>query len=59
MDTDSTSNGHQNGGVRVKFGTRPTQDIPVEWAEAMLTLLATEHQKTFSTLLARVALQGK
>ena len=56
MDTDSTSNGHQNGETRVKFGPRETQDMPIEWAEHMLAELAVKHQAIFSKLLSMAAL---
>lgn len=56
MEPDSNSNGHRDEVPRVKFGPRPNQDMPLPWAEDMLTLLATEHPKVFTTLLPRVAL---
>lgn len=56
MDETSNGNGHKNGTIYVKFGPRPSQEIPIEWAEELLTLLASEHQKVFSQLLPRVAL---
>lgn len=56
MDENSTSNGHQNGQTRVKFGSGETQDIPIEWAEYMLTDLAAKHQAIFSKLLSMAAL---
>ena len=56
MDTDSNGNGHQNGQPRVKFGTGETQNMPLEWAEDMLTELAAKHQAIFSKLLSLAAL---
>ena len=56
MDTDSNGNGHRDGTIYVKFGPRPNQEMPLDWAEDLLTILATEHQKVFSQLLPRVAL---
>jgi hypothetical protein len=42
--------------VRVKFGPRSTQHMPIEWAEAMLTQLAADHANQFGKLLQAAAL---
>ena len=44
--------------VRVKFGARDNQEIPLAWAERMLTDLAASRPKMFGDLLAKAALNG-
>lgn len=56
MSDNGESNDHSDGTIYVKFGPRPNQEMPIEWAEDLLTLLASEHQRVFSQLLPRVAL---
>lgn len=48
----------QNGTipVRVKFGPRPNQDMPLSWAEGILTKLAAEKPQIFGGYLSFVAL---
>ncbi len=41
---------------RVRFGDRPSQTMPAEWAEVMLKAFAAEHPLQFGKLLARAAL---
>jgi len=45
-------NGQANG--RVKFGPANGNEIPAEWAEAVLALLYERHRATFGALLAEV-----
>lgn len=40
---------------RVRFGKRDTQTVPLEWAEMMLTKLATDNPATFGKLLVAAA----
>ena len=44
--------------VRVKFGGRDNQEVPLAWAERMLTDLAASRPKMFGDLLAKAALGG-
>lgn len=41
--------------IRVRFGTRPTQVIPLPWAEIMLTELKTRQPVLFGKLLVIAA----
>lgn len=54
MDDSSGQNGSGNGKVYVRFGPRPTQEMPLEWAEKMLAMLKSEHAPQFGKMLARV-----
>lgn len=56
MDTENGQNGHGNGQVYVKFGPRPTQEIPIEWAEKILTMLKNDHESQFGKLLTKAAI---
>ena len=57
--------GEQNGQEpiqeppRVRFGPRPTQTMPLEWAEIMLTQLCERDRKRFGDLLASAAVEGR
>ena len=44
---------------RVKFGPRPTQHMPREWAEHMLTELARTKGPLFRKLLGEAAIGGQ
>jgi hypothetical protein len=55
MDTDSP----QNGKVYVKFGALPTQEMPREWAEKMLTLWRERDPARFGRLLAEVVTSAR
>jgi hypothetical protein len=52
-------NGNGNGQVYVRFGTLPTQEMPREWAEKMLTALKDRHPAQFGKLLAEAATAGR
>ena len=58
-DNNGEVNGHANGKIYVKFGPRPTQEIPIEWAETILARLAEGHGSLFGKLLADAAFTGK
>jgi hypothetical protein len=45
--------------ARVKFGPGRTQDLPVEWAEIMLTELKNGHAALFGKLLTKAATEAK
>lgn len=63
-DTVETLNGQAPAVlVRVRFGPRPTQDMPLPWAEFMLNQLReaqAENRKpeSFGVLLARAAMES-
>ena len=59
MDEDSASNGVRNGKVYVKFGPRPTEEISIEWASEMLSILKSRDPNRFGKLLAEVVTGGK
>lgn len=40
---------------RIKFGTSPTQEVPPEWADRMLTWLRDTHSQIFIAALAHGA----
>lgn len=48
----------QQDPARVSFGPRPDQDIPVSWAEEIITKLATTSPTVFGRLLREVVLAG-
>jgi hypothetical protein len=50
-----TEEGNGTPEVRVKFGGRPSQNMPLMWAERMLTLWCERDPQRFGTLLAEVA----
>jgi hypothetical protein len=52
-------NGTGNGKVYVKFGPLDTQEMPREWAEAMLTRWREAHPAQFGKALAEVVTGGK
>jgi len=56
---DGEANGHTNGKIYVKFGPRPTQEMPIEWAETILTELAAKHSAMFGNLLREATLGVK
>jgi hypothetical protein len=45
--------------VYVRFGPRPTQVIPIDWAETMLTEWARAHASQFGKALAEAATGAK
>lgn len=51
-----TSSGTPPGYVR--FGSKPTQVIPIPWAEQILAALAEKYPAQFGNLLREAALQG-
>jgi hypothetical protein len=53
----SSSNG-QNETPMVRFGPRPNQVIPAEWAEGIITDLAHTRPNMFGTLLRKQVLAG-
>lgn len=58
MSETSAENGHQNGRVYVKFGPGDTQEMPIEWAEIMLTEWRLKNAKQFGNALAAAAVEG-
>lgn len=50
------SDGDETAPVRrIKFGTSPTQEVPPEWADRMLTWLRDNHAQIFIAALAHGA----
>lgn len=45
--------------VRVRFGPRDTQTMPLEWSEIMLTELSQRNRKLFGDLLTMAAIDGR
>lgn len=43
---------------RLSFGPRPDQDIPVSWAQEIITQLAADSPQVFGRLLRKVVLAG-
>lgn len=58
MDTDNGQNGSGNGKVYVRFGKHPTDEMPREWAEEMLTQWRDAHPAQFGKALAAVVVKG-
>lgn len=48
-----------DGKVYVRFGALPTQEMPREWAERMLTLWRERHPAQFGKMLAEVVTGGR
>lgn len=53
MNGESTPETTVNGKIYVKFGPHPTQEIPVEWAQMMLTELKNSSPALFGRLLTK------
>lgn len=48
-------NGTREPRIYVRFGPLPTQEIPIEWAERMLTQWCERQRSAFGKALAEVA----
>jgi hypothetical protein len=57
--TDNSQNGDGNGKVYVRFGPLPTQEMPREWAEKMLTAWRERNASQFGKFLAEAATAGR
>jgi hypothetical protein len=53
-----SDNGDGNGKIYVKFGPGPTQEMPLEWAEKMLTDWRESNRLQFGRALALAAIEG-
>lgn len=53
-----SENGDGNGKIYVKFGPRPTQEMPIEWAEKLLSDWRATDPKRFGAALAAVVTEG-
>jgi hypothetical protein len=53
-----SENGDGNGKIYVKFGPGPTQEMPIEWAEKMLTDWRQRDAARFGKALAAVVTEG-
>lgn len=49
----------ENGKVYVRFGPRPTEEMPREWAEKMLALWKEKQPSQFGKYLAEVITGGR
>jgi len=54
MDQENTQNGTRNSAIYVRFGTHPSDEMPLGWAEKMLT----ELKQTNGTLFGRLLTQA-
>lgn len=59
MDQDNSMNGTGNGKVYVRFGALPTQEMPRDWAERMLTLWRERQPSQFGKMLAEVITEDR
>lgn len=57
--TASPAAGVQDAKVYVKFGALPTQEMPIEWAEKMLTGWREKNPNQFGKALAEVVTGGR
>lgn len=48
---ETAENGTKERAKRVKFGTKPHQTVPHEWAELMLSRLFVKHKRAFGDCL--------
>jgi hypothetical protein len=53
-----SENGDGTGKIYVKFGPGPTQEMPLEWAEKMLTEWRQKAPSGFGKALAAVVTEG-
>jgi hypothetical protein len=53
-----SENGDGNGKIYVKFGPGPAQEMPIEWAEKMLTDWRQRDAARFGKALAAVVTEG-
>lgn len=44
--------------IRVRFGPNPTQTMPIEWAEDLLSKFRDQYPSPFVKLMGEVVLQG-
>lgn len=56
---ESPANNMKNAKVYVKFGNLDTQEMPIEWAEKMLTTWRESHPAQFGKALAAVVTEGR
>jgi hypothetical protein len=52
---DVPKNGGEGRKARVKFGPKPHQTVPHEWAELMLTDLFMRYRKVFGAVLSNAS----
>lgn len=53
-----SENGDGNGKIYVKFGPGPTQEMPLDWAEKLLTEWRRNDPSKFGKALAAVVTEG-
>jgi hypothetical protein len=59
MDDNGTQNGQPNGKIYVRFGPGETQEMPLEWAEKMLTEWRAKDPKRWGALLSDIITRGQ
>jgi hypothetical protein len=59
VDDNGVVNGAPNGKIYVKFGPRPTEEISLEWASEMLSIMKARDPARFGKLLAEVVTSAK
>jgi len=59
MESGEPQNGQATAKVYVRFGPLPTQEMPREWAEKMLSLWKEKKPQEFGKYLAEVITGGK
>jgi hypothetical protein len=47
------------GEIRVRFGPGPSQTMPIDWAEAMLTKWKNDHEAQFGKALSDAAVHAE
>jgi hypothetical protein len=59
MDVETAQNGHRNGKIYVKFGPGETDEMPIEWAEKMLTEWRQKDPGRWGKLLSEIVTRGR
>ena len=59
MDDVTAQNGQRNGKIYVKFGPGETDEMPIEWAEKMLTEWREKDPKRWGALLSAIVTRGR
>lgn len=59
MDETAPQGGPRNAKVYVKFGAHPTDEMPIEWAEKILTAWREKSPSQFGKALAAVVTAGR
>lgn len=57
-DQNGTSPAVEDDEVYVKFGPRPTQVVPISWAEQIIQDYMRRYPSAFAKIMGQVALEG-